>query len=134
MLDRLEDNIRRVIADIRPQMLEKVIENWTSRLDYIRANPGKGSRKQLAILAEMSGQINSIERLKGVVIASEYEAAEGFKAGGKNLVKHSKQKTALVCSEKIFLQLLSKHSRVCMHKQLVIRPFLGRQCILKGAG
>ncbi|GFT99190.1 putative transposable element [Trichonephila clavipes] len=29
-LDHLEDNIRRVIADIRPQMLEKVIENWTS--------------------------------------------------------------------------------------------------------
>ncbi|GFW18810.1 putative transposable element [Trichonephila clavipes] len=37
--DHLEDNIRRVIADIRPQMLEKVIENWTSRLDYIRAVP-----------------------------------------------------------------------------------------------
>ncbi|GFW78201.1 transposable element Tc3 transposase [Trichonephila clavipes] len=36
-LDNLEDNIRLVIADIRPQMLEKVIENWTSRLDYIRA-------------------------------------------------------------------------------------------------
>ncbi|GFV94860.1 putative DD41D transposase [Trichonephila clavipes] len=35
-LDHLEDNIRRVIADIRLQMLEKVIENWTSRLDYIR--------------------------------------------------------------------------------------------------
>ncbi|GFT49188.1 uncharacterized protein TNCV_2860311 [Trichonephila clavipes] len=34
-LDHLEDNIRRVIADIRTQMLEKVIENWTSRLDYI---------------------------------------------------------------------------------------------------
>ncbi|GFW24060.1 transposable element Tc3 transposase [Trichonephila clavipes] len=34
-LDHLEDNIRRVIADIRPQMLEKVIENRTSRLDYI---------------------------------------------------------------------------------------------------
>ncbi|GFV19854.1 transposable element Tc3 transposase [Trichonephila clavipes] len=32
-LDHLEDNIRRVIADIRPQMLEIVIENWTSRLD-----------------------------------------------------------------------------------------------------
>ncbi|GFV57116.1 HTH_Tnp_Tc3_2 domain-containing protein [Trichonephila clavipes] len=40
MLDHLEDNIRRVIADIRPQMLEKVIENWTSRLDYIRASRG----------------------------------------------------------------------------------------------
>ncbi|GFW91856.1 transposable element Tc3 transposase [Trichonephila clavipes] len=37
-LDHLEDNIRRVIADIRPQMLEKVIENWTSRLDYILAS------------------------------------------------------------------------------------------------
>ncbi|GFY28078.1 putative DD41D transposase [Trichonephila clavipes] len=39
-LDYLEDNIRRVIADIRPQMLEKVIENWTSRLDYIRSSHG----------------------------------------------------------------------------------------------
>ncbi|GFU50756.1 putative DD41D transposase [Trichonephila clavipes] len=39
-LDYLEENIRRVIADIRPQMLEKVIENWTSRLDYIRASRG----------------------------------------------------------------------------------------------
>ncbi|GFT99583.1 DUF4817 domain-containing protein [Trichonephila clavipes] len=37
-LDHLEDNIRRVISDIRPQMFEKVIENWTSRLDYIRAS------------------------------------------------------------------------------------------------
>ncbi|GFW88100.1 transposase [Trichonephila clavipes] len=39
-LDHLEDSIRRVIADIRPQILEKVIENWTSRLDYIRASRG----------------------------------------------------------------------------------------------
>ncbi|GFT17959.1 hypothetical protein TNCV_4911141 [Trichonephila clavipes] len=39
-LAHLEDNIRRVIADIRPQMLGKVIENWTSRLDYIRASRG----------------------------------------------------------------------------------------------
>ncbi|GFV62686.1 transposable element Tcb2 transposase [Trichonephila clavipes] len=39
-LDHLEDNIRLVIADIRPQTLEKVIENWTSRLDYIRASSG----------------------------------------------------------------------------------------------
>ncbi|GFW30235.1 uncharacterized protein TNCV_3067871 [Trichonephila clavipes] len=39
-LAHLEDNIRRVIADIRPQMLEKVIENWSSRLDYIRASRG----------------------------------------------------------------------------------------------
>ncbi|GFW89936.1 DUF4817 domain-containing protein [Trichonephila clavipes] len=39
-LDLLEDNIRRVIADRRPQMLEKVIENWTSRLDFIRDSRG----------------------------------------------------------------------------------------------
>ncbi|GFU76424.1 uncharacterized protein TNCV_4136201 [Trichonephila clavipes] len=37
-LDHLEDDIRRVIADIRPQMLAKVIENWTFRLYYIRAS------------------------------------------------------------------------------------------------
>ncbi|GFV69991.1 uncharacterized protein TNCV_463301 [Trichonephila clavipes] len=37
-LDHLEDNILRVIAYVRPQMLEKVIESWTSRLDYIRAS------------------------------------------------------------------------------------------------
>ncbi|GFV85952.1 DUF4817 domain-containing protein [Trichonephila clavipes] len=37
-LDHLEDKIRRVIADIRPQMLEKVIENRTPILDYIRAS------------------------------------------------------------------------------------------------
>ncbi|GFW93164.1 transposable element Tc3 transposase [Trichonephila clavipes] len=44
-LDHLEDNIRRVIADIRPQMLGKVIENWTSRLDYIRASRGSHMQK-----------------------------------------------------------------------------------------
>ncbi|GFW15708.1 DUF4817 domain-containing protein [Trichonephila clavipes] len=36
-LDHLEDNIRRVIADIRPQMLEKVIKNWTS--DWTTSEP-----------------------------------------------------------------------------------------------
>ncbi|GFV60438.1 transposable element Tc3 transposase [Trichonephila clavipes] len=39
-LDHLEDNIRRVIADIPPQMLEKVIEKSTFRLDYIQASHG----------------------------------------------------------------------------------------------
>ncbi|GFX54976.1 uncharacterized protein TNCV_3318931 [Trichonephila clavipes] len=39
-LDHLKHNIRRVIFNIRPQMLEKVIENWTSRLDYIQASRG----------------------------------------------------------------------------------------------
>ncbi|GFV58333.1 DUF4817 domain-containing protein [Trichonephila clavipes] len=39
-LDHLEDNICRVIADIRPQMLEKSHRKLTSRLDYIRASRG----------------------------------------------------------------------------------------------
>ncbi|GFW46372.1 uncharacterized protein TNCV_4810601 [Trichonephila clavipes] len=34
------------IADIRKQMLEKVIENWTSRLDYIRASRGTNTFKK----------------------------------------------------------------------------------------
>ncbi|GFT74484.1 putative transposable element [Trichonephila clavipes] len=38
--DHLEDNFCRVIANIRPQMMEKVIENWTFRLDYIGASCG----------------------------------------------------------------------------------------------
>ncbi|GFU92366.1 uncharacterized protein TNCV_823921 [Trichonephila clavipes] len=46
-LDHLEDKIRRVIADIRPQMLEKVIENWTSRL-------GTTSEPALAVLCQKS--------------------------------------------------------------------------------
>ncbi|GFY17479.1 transposable element Tc3 transposase [Trichonephila clavipes] len=37
-LEHLEDNIRLVIADIRPQILEKVIVKWTSRLDYSRGS------------------------------------------------------------------------------------------------
>ncbi|GFV27235.1 putative DD41D transposase [Trichonephila clavipes] len=39
-LDHLEDNIRRVISDIRPQMLEKSHRKLDVRLDYIRASRG----------------------------------------------------------------------------------------------
>ncbi|GFU72347.1 uncharacterized protein TNCV_932981 [Trichonephila clavipes] len=51
-LDHLENNIRRVIAHIRPQMLEKVIENWTSRLDYIRASRGIPMPKRSGVVGE----------------------------------------------------------------------------------
>ncbi|GFY14443.1 transposable element Tc3 transposase [Trichonephila clavipes] len=60
-LDHLEDNIRRVIADIRPQMLEKVIENWTSRLDYIRASRGSRMPK---IIFKMYKDHKIIHKLK----------------------------------------------------------------------
>ncbi|GFV55743.1 uncharacterized protein TNCV_755431 [Trichonephila clavipes] len=75
-LDYLEDNIRRVIADIRPQMLEKVIENWTSRLDYIRASRGShmpeiifkmSSRAhQMALARLRSGHLRSMTFVQGV--------------------------------------------------------------------
>ncbi|GFX67596.1 uncharacterized protein TNCV_3933381 [Trichonephila clavipes] len=39
-LDHLEDNIRRVIADIRPQMLEKSHRKLDVQIDYIRASRG----------------------------------------------------------------------------------------------
>ncbi|GFV20104.1 hypothetical protein TNCV_4194031 [Trichonephila clavipes] len=71
-LDHLEDNIRRVIADIRPQMLEKVIENWTSRLDYIRASRGSpkpeiifkiGAYRGILLPRQPSGQGNGFVTL-----------------------------------------------------------------------
>ncbi|GFS65195.1 uncharacterized protein TNCV_2461 [Trichonephila clavipes] len=37
MIEHLQDNIRRVIADIRPQMLEKIIEN--GRPDWTASEP-----------------------------------------------------------------------------------------------
>ncbi|GFU63070.1 hypothetical protein TNCV_4123111 [Trichonephila clavipes] len=65
-LDHLEDNIRRVIADRRPQMLEKVIENWTSRLDYIRASR---SSPMPEIIFKML-LLNSTNKFRGVLIGS----------------------------------------------------------------
>ncbi|GFV85834.1 hypothetical protein TNCV_2004541 [Trichonephila clavipes] len=60
-LDHLEDNIRRVIADIRPQMLEKVIENWTSRLDYIRASRGSSMPWYWARTHDMPARIRCLD-------------------------------------------------------------------------
>lgn len=39
-LEHLEANIRRVIAEIQPAVLERVCENWTSRLRHVRASRG----------------------------------------------------------------------------------------------
>ncbi|GFV91165.1 transposase [Trichonephila clavipes] len=58
-LDHLED-IHSAIADIRPQMLEKVIENWTSRLDYIRASCGSHMPEIIFKMSEPIASISSI--------------------------------------------------------------------------
>ncbi|GFX13119.1 hypothetical protein TNCV_2357751 [Trichonephila clavipes] len=73
-LDHLEDNIRRVIADIRPQMLEKVIENWTSRLDYIRASRGSPMPKIIFKIFQKAC-LNP-----GMSEYSHYSAIRGFSA------------------------------------------------------
>ncbi|GFX05397.1 uncharacterized protein TNCV_1007191 [Trichonephila clavipes] len=66
-LDHLEDNIRRVIADIRPQMLGKVIENWTSRLDYIRASRGRRSIPVHCIVEQVTPQGQSVNLSQSAV-------------------------------------------------------------------
>ncbi|GFX04944.1 uncharacterized protein TNCV_2249271 [Trichonephila clavipes] len=70
-LDHLEDNIRRVIADMRPQMLEKVIENWTSRLDYIRASRGSHMAE---IIFKMCNYVLELDEI-GKVIAEVVDFA-----------------------------------------------------------
>lgn len=39
-IDALEANITRTIADIRPQLLEKVVQNWTDRIRFVRGSRG----------------------------------------------------------------------------------------------
>ena len=39
-IDALEDNIVRVIRDIRPALLEKVTQNWTSRMRFVKNSRG----------------------------------------------------------------------------------------------
>ncbi|GFU94287.1 DUF4817 domain-containing protein [Trichonephila clavipes] len=89
-LDHLEDNIRRVIADIRPQMLEKVIENWTSRLDYIRAS--RGSLCQKSYL-KYSDRFNSCQ-----VIYSQFGLAihQNDRQVRRRFVKWAQNKIAVV--------------------------------------
>ena len=39
-IDALEASIVRVIRDIRPPVLEKVTQNWTSRMRFVRSSRG----------------------------------------------------------------------------------------------
>ncbi|GFU20065.1 uncharacterized protein LOC100901629 [Trichonephila clavipes] len=100
-LDHLEDNIRRVIADIRPQMLEKVIENWTSRLDYIRANRG------IMNLPNPSQRFN--EKESGLDSPIEIVATVSMQIAAKeakDVNRHSDIAVAMMCPNKT-------HSKNC---------------------
>ena len=39
-IDALENNIMRTIRDISPEMLEKVTQNWTSRIQFLKNSCG----------------------------------------------------------------------------------------------
>ncbi|GFX29726.1 transposable element Tcb1 transposase [Trichonephila clavipes] len=113
-LDHLEDNIRRVIADIRPQMLEKVIENWTSRLDYIRASRGSHMpeiifkisiplKKHPSLYQQDPHVIDSTEGL--VIVSDSKSAIEALRNGETNIScdiitlleqLHSKRKSCIL--------------------------------------
>ncbi|GFX43361.1 hypothetical protein TNCV_4873811 [Trichonephila clavipes] len=87
-LDHLEDNIRRVIADIRPQMLGKVIENWTSRLDYIRARRGSPMPE---IIFKMKAYIRS-KRPRVAQVVRKFSPAQPSKASRRHLNKQGDEK------------------------------------------
>ncbi|GFV09175.1 ankyrin repeat and MYND domain-containing protein 2 [Trichonephila clavipes] len=92
-LDHLEDNIRRVMADIRPQMLEKVIENWTSRLDYIRASRGSPMPEIIFKIVDADG----ITPRQHAADTGTYEVCKLLLECGAdvNLTKHFAQYSAL---------------------------------------
>ncbi|GFW04067.1 uncharacterized protein TNCV_2051831 [Trichonephila clavipes] len=73
-LDHLKDNIRHVISDIPPQMLEKVIENWTFRLKYIRASRG----------SHMPEIIFKISYVNPIPLADADNSRDAFPRGGKS--------------------------------------------------
>ncbi|GFW50613.1 transposable element Tc3 transposase [Trichonephila clavipes] len=91
-LDHLEDNIRRVIADIRPQMLEKIIENWTSRLDYIRASRGSAMTE---IIFKIQAQLRDREREREIGTRLFYEEEESISNSS-----HSEEESMEILKEK----------------------------------
>ena len=40
-LNELEANIRCIIGDITPAVLNRAIENWTSKLEHVRVSRGE---------------------------------------------------------------------------------------------
>ncbi|GFX92844.1 putative LOC100569746 [Trichonephila clavipes] len=99
-LDHLEDNIRRVIADIRPQMLEKVIENWTSRLDYIRASRGSPMPEIIfKMIMRSQNDSRDIEEYREEEEMEEKDWSNGEKCfdsldicmDGKEIINHSQR-------------------------------------------
>ncbi|GFU39520.1 transposable element Tcb2 transposase [Trichonephila clavipes] len=85
----MEDKIRRVIADIRPQMLENVIENWTSRLDYIRASRGSPMPEILFKIRQIYRPISAKRnrRTTAQQVANQFLASSGKQISRKTVAR-----------------------------------------------
>ncbi|GFU59397.1 DUF4817 domain-containing protein [Trichonephila clavipes] len=100
-LDHLEDNIRRVIADIRPQMLEKVNENWTSRLEYIRASRGSPMPEIIFKMKTVKWEDRAraerpcLKEARTSCIAVEMEAIASEAAAGINSAREAARRLGL---------------------------------------
>ncbi|GFV97574.1 hypothetical protein TNCV_2040821 [Trichonephila clavipes] len=78
-LDHLEDNIHRVIADIRPQMLEK--SSKIGRPDWTISEPDKHARRHVSQLSEFE---------RGLII--------GMKTAGLSTRRVAEQVDRLECA------------------------------------
>ncbi|GFU36111.1 uncharacterized protein TNCV_2343191 [Trichonephila clavipes] len=87
-LDYLEDNNRRVIADIRPQMLEKLIENWTFRLNYIRASRDDFMRGRIIGKIEEGRKITDVAREFDIAHSVVSRLWKSFKTTGMCSRRH----------------------------------------------
>ncbi|GFU85984.1 DUF4817 domain-containing protein [Trichonephila clavipes] len=122
-LNHLEDNIRRVIANTRPQMLEKVIENWTSRLDYIRAS--RGSPMTEIIFKMMRLEIKRVPynfflfpKGKNAFKRTYFLSVEKVKAKTADLLKQSGKITKYSVTLKVQPQI--KNTESCLQQNSTI--------------
>ncbi|GFS77498.1 transposable element Tcb1 transposase [Trichonephila clavipes] len=109
-LDHLEDNIRRVIADIRPQMFEKVIENWMSRFDYIRSSRGSHMPEIIFKISHLCGQ-KIIGRFKSDGLV-ENESGRGRKSILSDVDKRKVLKDIKIDPKLSAVKLAAETSRV----------------------
>ncbi|GFW09191.1 transposable element Tcb2 transposase [Trichonephila clavipes] len=109
-LDHLEDNIRHVIADIRPQMLEKVIENWTFRLDYIRAGRGSPVPEIIFKIRQIYRPISKRNRrTTAQQVANQFLAASGKQISRKTVARRLRGKRLYAHRPVVCVPLTRQH-------------------------
>ncbi|GFX23915.1 putative DD41D transposase [Trichonephila clavipes] len=116
-LDYLEDNIHHVIVEIRLQMLEKIIENWTSRLYYIRASRGSPMPEIIFKIIDISAHTLLRPLLSTTVLGVATVAQRSkYRTRGSNVVSSN-----LVASK----DLPCRVGRLTLNKSRLERPSVG---------